>query len=186
MPGKIIISKEYKDHTSGAYRYKRVRCGSQFYGEIREYKAKLNDKALRIYWSVRLKGEHVQKHLAWAFDKLMFDKFSMEGAMITHVGVMVTADAKRRPYMREKILELWITKYDTFKRQIMRNEDGQLIKLEHSSKEKAPGKDRFDLNQILVPMAAFERYMRPMTEDEKIKEMKIGRYKTPPLPVSHS
>lgn len=108
MAFKVIISKEYKEHPAG-YRVKRVRLGAFFFGEIREYKTKVNGRQLRIYWSARLAGEQNSSEKAWAFDRSVMQKMSSEGACLTHIGVMVTSDSKRKISDPSLISSVWLT-----------------------------------------------------------------------------
>lgn len=165
MAFRYSIQKEYKPR--GAYKYKQVRCNRSLYGEIREYpKAKGRDgRPVRIYWAVRLQGEHVQKHLAWAFDKLMIDKIREEGIPLTHIGVMVTADINRRAHIEDKVEELWLITRDEFFKRAMREDSGELKPWNYSHKGGS--------NQYLIPMAAFGRILRETDPEVKLKEMSI-------------
>lgn len=110
----IRISPNYKDHPAGIYRFKSVRCGKSFYGEIREYKAMVAGRQLRVYWAAKLKGEYVKMELSWAYDKALISKFAMEGHGITHIGVLVTTDSSRRISNKGLIQEYWLTSMVTF------------------------------------------------------------------------
>lgn len=148
MAFKVVISKEYKEHKSGAYKVKRVRSGSYFFGEIREYKQKVDGKTVRIYWSARLEGEQNNPKRIWAFDKAVMSKMANEGACLTHIGVMVTSDTKRKISDPSLVSESWLTTVDRFKR---------------CGENSALG---FDF---------FRKIEREVSDDDKIKAMKVGR-----------
>lgn len=169
MPGKIVISKEYKDHPGGLYRYKRVRCGGQFYGEIREYRAKHYGKPLRIYWAARLKGEYVRERMAWAFDKLMAGKFVEEGIPITHLGVLVTADSKRRINKHEFIEEYWLTTWEQFRKY---REGGWNFTGKVGTAPGAKGKE--GSNQWTLGFPHFKWRTLAIPDEVKMKEMRVG------------
>lgn len=116
MAFKVIISREYKDHPNGKYRTKRVRLGSQFCGEIREYKLRdSTGRPLRIFWAAKLKGEFLSVTQEWVFDKSVVSKIVEEGIPLSHIGVQVTANPKRSLSKPENIEELWLTKWETFR-----------------------------------------------------------------------
>ena len=115
MAFKVSISSEYKDHKSGKYRVKRVKSGSYFFGEIREYKGrKVDGKQLRVYWSARLAGEEQSKDALWAFDKNVMLKMKTEGVCLSHVGVLVTLDPKRKISDPALLMESWLTSMELF------------------------------------------------------------------------
>ena len=115
MTGKVIISKEYKDHESGIYRFKKVKRGNEFRGELREYKCKVAGKQLRIYWSARLPGEYYREDNSWAIDQAVVSALS-EGSCVTHYGVLVTVDTKRKISDSELIEDYWITTKELFEK----------------------------------------------------------------------
>lgn len=167
MPPPIRISPNYKDHSSGLYRYKRVTCGKSFYGEIREYKAKVNGRQLRIYWSARLRGEYVKMELAWAYDKALISKFALEGHGITHIGVLVTSDSTRRIMNKGFIEEYWLTTMETFnKHRQSWNYEGRV--------GKAPGaKGKEGSNQWILAMIYFKSLIVPISHAIMIKSLMI-------------
>lgn len=146
MAFKVIISKEYKEHPAG-YKVKRVRLGSFFFGEIREYKAKIDGRPVRIYWSARLAGEQNSSEKAWAFDKSVMNKMSSEGACLSHVGVMITSDSKRKISDPALVSAMWLT---TAKRM---REFG---------------------NNSCLPFDHFKVVEREVSDDVKLKMMKVG------------
>lgn len=154
----IRISPTYKDHPSGIYRYKRVRCGKSFYGEIREYKVKVGGRQLRIYWAAKLRGEYVKMELAWAYDKAMISKFALEGHGITHIGVLVTADLARRIGNKGLIEEYWLTTIENFnKHKQSWNYEGKI--------GKAPGaKGKEGSNQWILGMIHYWSLIVPIPE----------------------
>lgn len=146
MAFKISISSEYKEHKSGEYRVKRVKSGSYFFGEIREYKKKVGGKTLRIYWSARLAGEQNNPKKMWAFDKAVMSKMSNEGACLTHIGIMITSDSKRKISDPKLVSEMWLTTMDRFKCLGI----GSALAFEH-----------------------FRKIEREVSDDEKIKVMRV-------------
>lgn len=170
MAFKYSVSSEYK--TRGDYRYKQVKCNRKLYGEIREYpKLKTPDgRTVRVYLAVRLPGEFVLKHGAWAFDKLMFDRFRELGIPLTHIGVLVTSDTKRRAHVIEAVEEKYLIPKDDFFCNVMREADGGLIKWDYSR--------RGGSNQMLVHLTKFRKVVIEADEERlkrKHKEMIIRK-----------
>lgn len=162
MAGKVVISKEYKDHPAG-YRVKRVRCGSQFCGEIREYPdKKVGGRTVRVYWAARLPGEHIQTIPGWTFDKAMLNAFSEQGCCITHIGVMVTANVARRINQAAFVQETWLATVETFR--------AHRVEWSYDGK---PG--RFGTQYWALPLAQFSHKARELDDEAKIKEMRVGR-----------
>ena len=149
MAFKVTISGEYKEHKSGLYKVKRVRSGTYFFGEIREYKQKcvVTGKTIRIYWSARLSGEQNNAKRIWAFDKAVMGKMSSEGACLTHIGIMVTSDSKRKISDPALVCESWLTTMETFKRCGV----GTALSFDH-----------------------FRKIEREVSTEDKIKAMKVG------------
>lgn len=168
MLGPIRISKEYKDHPSGIYRYKRVSRGKSFYGEIREYKVKINGRQLRIYWAAKLRGEYVKLHLAWAYDKAMISKFEAEGHGITHIGVLVTIDSKRRLTNKGLIEEYWLTTMENFKKHRIPDWNYEGVT------GKAPGaKGKTGSDQWLMPLTRYVSQIVPVSHAVIAKSLMI-------------
>lgn len=165
--GPVKISANYKEHSSGIYRYKRVSRGKSFYGEIREYKAKINGKQLRIYWAAKLRGEYVKLHLSWAYDKAMISKFENEGCGITHIGVLVTADSSRRISNKGLIEEYWLTSIETFRKHRQNwNYEGKI--------GKAPGaKGKEGSDQWILPMLHYQSIITPIPHKILVKSLMI-------------
>lgn len=146
MAFKVIISKNYKDHPAG-YKVKRVRLGAFFFGEIREYKAKIDGRTVRIYWSARLAGEQNSSEKAWVFDKSVMSKMSSEGVCLSHVGVMVTSDANRKISDPSLVSAVWLTTARQMK----------------------------DIgNNCCLGFGHFKKIEREVSDDVKLKMMKVG------------
>lgn len=153
MAFKVVISKEYRDHPSGMYRAKRVRVGSQFYGEVREYK--LQDKGgrrIRIFWAAKLKGEFLSAMRAWALNKAVVSKLSEEGIPVSHVGVLVTANPKRSVSKREYVEETWIARWESFRE----------------------GRRDLGMGHWAAPFSIFKVKFADIEDDVKIKSLKVS------------
>lgn len=170
MAFKYSVSPEYK--TRGDYKYKTVRCNRKLYGEIREYpKLKTKDgRPMRVYVAIRLPGEFVLKHGAWAFDKLMFDRFRELGIPLTHIGVLVTSDIKRRAGVVDAVEEKYVISKDEFMCKAVKDADGDLVKWDYSKKGGS--------NQILVRLDDFRKVTVESDDDRikrKLKEMTVRK-----------
>lgn len=170
MAFKYSVSSEYKPRKD--YRVKLVKCNRRLYGEIREYphKKTKDGKTVRIYLAVRLPGEFVLKHGAWAFDKLMFDKFRELGIPLTHIGVLVTSDTKRRAHVEEAVEEKYLMAKDDFFCSVLREEDGKLVQWDYSK--------RGGSNQLLVHLTKFRKLVIEADEGRlkrKHKEMLVRK-----------
>lgn len=155
MLRRYSVSKEYRER--GNDRVKQVKLNRALHGEIVEYprRAKIDGKILRIYWSVRLQGEFVHRHRAWPFDKALIDKLRELGIPLTHIGVIVTADTKRRAHVDDKIEERWLIRKETFFADA-------IIDPDYGGK-------------YLVPLSSFARVVREQDPEHKIKEMEVRK-----------
>lgn len=149
------VSREYKSRED--YRFKLVKRDRRLFGEIREYPKRplVNGRLMRIYWTVRLKGEFIAKHSCWAFDKAVIDTFGNLGIPLTHIGILVSADTNRRANIEEKIEEKYLIKKSDFNLQALKRED-------------YPG-------QLLIPIGSFARILRELDPEHKYKEMIVRK-----------
>jgi hypothetical protein len=168
MAYRYSVAKEYK--ARGEFRVKQVRRDRGLYGEICEYpRRKLADgRVLRVYWAVRLPGEFSLKHQAWIFDKLMFDKFQEHGVPLTHIGVLVTSDTKRRAHIEDKVEEKWLIRRDDFIANMMKEEGGALVPF-FGPRKMGQG------TECYVPQSAFAKVLREIDPEHRLKEMEVRK-----------
>lgn len=168
MAHRYSVAKEYKQR--GEFRVKQIRRDRGLYGEIREYPGRKvgEGRLLRIYWAVRLSGEFALKHQAWVFDRLMFETFQEQGVPLTHIGVIVTSDIKRRAHIEDKIEEKWLTSKEKFFASAMREDGGALVP--------CGGPRRVGQGTLIyVPQSAFARVLREIDPEHKLKEMEVRK-----------
>lgn len=180
MTGTIKISKEYKNHESGLYRYRTVKSGREFRGEIREYPIKVDGAQLRIYWSARLRGEYFVKDEGWCIDKAVYDKLTT-GFCVTHFGVLVTIDSKRKISDKNLIEDYWLTTKELFiKHRVDHNYAGVIGKSEGA-------KGKFGSSQWKVPMIQHAHVIAYVPDEYKLKEIMVSptRSKAKALSLAH-
>lgn len=168
MTGKVIISKEYKDHDSGLYRFKKVKRGREFRGELREYKTKVGSRQLRIYWSARLPGEYYREDGSWAIDQAVVSALS-EGSCVTHYGILVTVDSKRKISDPDLIEDYWLATKEDF--------DKYREPLDYSAKlGTSPGaKGKFGSLQWKLSFAHFVHRVAYVSDERKLAEIMVSK-----------
>ena len=167
MSGAVRISKEYKDHESGLYRYRTVKRGREFHGELREYKIKVRGRQLRIYWAARLRGEFFVKDQGWCIDKAVYNELAT-GFCVTHFGVLVTIDSKRKIGDRNLIEDYWLTTKELFDAYRVEHDYTGVI----GKSEGAKGK--LGSLQWKVPMNQSVHRVAYVPDEYKLKEIMVS------------
>jgi hypothetical protein len=167
VAGEVRISKEYKDHDSGLYRYRTVKRGRDFHGEIREYKVKVGGRQLRIYWAARLRGEYFMKDESWCIDKAVYNELMM-GFCITHIGILVTIDSKRKISDQNLIEDYWLIKKEDFDAYRVEHDYSGVIGKSEGAKRKLGSL------QWKVPMNLFSHRVVYIPDHLRIKEMMVS------------